>query len=93
MTIEWKRSGKRWTGTATTRHHTYQFTVESSLCFPGQWSVASTVTVTATGAIVAEGYIGSAGSAAACKRTAAWNLETGGPRLDAAIEAARGGAR
>jgi len=90
VTIIWTRAGKRWAGAAKTRHHTYQFTVEPSDCSLGQWQVARTITVTATGAVVADGAIGSAASVAACKRAAAWNLETGGPRLDAAIDAAKG---
>lgn len=85
VTIKWEKTKTGATGEGSTRCCTYRFVIE-----PGSglaaYSLDGVIFNTATGAVISEGHLGSASTVAACKRMAAWNMETGGPNLDARIE-------
>lgn len=85
MKIKWTRTKAGATGEGRTARCTYRFVIE-----PGSglaaYSLDGVILNTATGEVISEGHLGSASTVAACKKTAAWNMETGGPRLDARIE-------
>lgn len=87
MKIKWTKTKTKTgaSGEGRTRCCTYRFVIQPSEFFQ-RYTVSVVITNTATGEVISEGHLGSASTVAACKATAAWNMETGGPRLDARID-------
>lgn len=86
MSIHWTKTKAGAAGEGRTKHCTYRFVIEPSEVGLHPFGVSSVITNTATGEVISEGHLGSASTVAACKRTAAWSIKTGGPRLDASID-------
>jgi len=85
VTIQWTRTKAGASGEARTRRCTYRFVIQPSEFFQ-RYTLSGVITNTATGEVISEGHLGSASTVAACKATAAWNMETGGETLDRRIE-------
>ena len=85
MSIKWTKTKTGASGEGRTRCCTYRFAIQPSEFFP-RYALSGVITNTATGEVISEGHLGSASTVAACKATAAWNMETGGPRLDARVD-------
>lgn len=84
--IQWTKTKTGATGEGRTRCCTYRFVIEPSEVGLHPFGVSCVITNTATGEVISDGRLGAASTVAACKRTAAWSIETGGPRLDASID-------
>lgn len=82
--IKWTKTKTGATGAGRTARCTYRFVIKPSEFFP-RYTLSGVITNTATGEVISEGHLGSASTVAQCKETAKWNMEVGGPRLDARI--------
>jgi hypothetical protein len=85
-TITWKKTKAGATGEASTKHCTYRWVIEPSEIGFQRFTMGVVITNTVTGETIYYGRSGSASTVAACKRMAAEEIGTGGPRLDARIE-------
>jgi hypothetical protein len=87
--ITWTKTKTGATGTVETRHCRYEFTIAPSEFFGGRYNWRSRITNRSTGEVISEGLGGTTSSVAACKKAAAEQVATAGPKLDARIGGAQ----